>query len=92
VSLARQRGRVCRKRVAVVVSLLPLPALFSRFLRIEGEAKMSNNGQPLSAILIFVFITFILPGIVLWIDEYLFVDELEKEEKESGKGAHLGPI
>ncbi len=52
---------------------------------------MSNN-QPLSAILIFVFITFILPGIVLWIDEYLFVDELEKEEKESGKGAHLGPI
>ncbi len=44
-----------------------------------------NNGQPLSVVLFFIFITIILPGIVMWIDEYLWVDEVEKEERESGK-------
>ncbi len=44
-----------------------------------------SNDQPLSVVLFFIFISMILPGIVLWIDEYLWVDEVEKEEKDSGK-------
>ncbi len=37
----------------------------------------------ISGLLIFFVLTMvILPAIVMWIDEYLYVDEIEKEQQE----------
>lgn len=46
---------------------------------------MSSNAQPLITVLLLVFFSMILPAIIIWMDEYLFVDEVEKEEREQGK-------
>lgn len=46
---------------------------------------MSHTGEPLITVLLLVFFSMILPAIIIWMDEYLFVDEVEKEERERGK-------
>ncbi len=47
--------------------------------------EMVSNAQPLSAILILIFFSMILPAIVMIVDQFLYVDEVEKEEREHGK-------
>ncbi len=46
---------------------------------------MGSNGVSMFTVMLFVFISMILPALVLWIDEYLWVDEIEKEAKEHEK-------
>lgn len=46
---------------------------------------MDSNGVSTFTVFLFIFIAMILPGLVLWIDEYLWVDEVEKEAKERDK-------
>ncbi len=41
-----------------------------------------SNGQSLVAVLILVFFSFILPAIILWTDEKIYVKKLEKEQKD----------
>ncbi len=38
----------------------------------------------------FVLIAMIIPGIVMWSDEKLFVNEVEKEQREQDKPGPLG--
>ncbi len=41
-------------------------------------------------LIFFVLTTLIIPAIVMWIDEYLFVDEVEKEQREHSEPGSLG--
>ncbi len=45
----------------------------------------------ISGLLIFFVLTMvILPAIVMWIDEILFVDEIEKEQRERSEPESMG--
>ncbi len=41
-----------------------------------------SNGQSLMAVLVLLFISFALPAIVMWFDEKMYVNKLEKEQKD----------
>ncbi len=41
-----------------------------------------SNGQSLLAVIILIFFAFILPAIIMWTDERIYVEKLEKEQKD----------
>lgn len=41
-----------------------------------------SNGQSTIAVLLLIFFAFVLPALVMWFDEYMWVDEVEKEQKD----------
>ncbi len=48
------------------------------------------NGQSMIAVLIMVFFALVLPALILWFDEKMYVDEIEKEQKDhTAKGHYI---
>ncbi len=47
-----------------------------------------SNGQSLIAVLLLLFFGLVLPALVMWFDEWMYVDEVEKEQKDHTAHGH----
>jgi membrane glycosyltransferase len=70
---------------------LCLPPLFSqRFLQaillLRRSKMLPGNGQGFISVLLLIFFSMILPAIVMYFDEELWVNEIEKEQREHDSG------